>query len=74
MQASTALVRTGARFYLEPSGTVTRKDQSNPVIMINHLLTTSIRTYAPIPRVLQGDVRPGTWMFGDAVAEGRAPD
>jgi hypothetical protein len=74
MRASTDLVPTSARAYLETSGTVTRKDQSNPVIMTNHFLTTSIRTYAPIRRVLWGDVRPGTRIFGDSVAGGRAPD
>jgi len=45
---------------------------SNPVIQ-HRLLTFYFRVIAPLAYGRMGVVRPGTWIFGDSVARGRAP-
>jgi hypothetical protein len=50
------------------------EERTNPLSMNTTSLTSLIRSYAPITRVRPGVVRPGTRIFGDSVAGGRAPD
>lgn len=48
-------------------------ESPNPLMIKLSMLTSAIRRTAPLAWVLQGDVRPGTRIFGAYGAGGRAP-
>jgi hypothetical protein len=57
--------------YLAISG-IHPTGESNPVTRL-YLLTSLLRGSGPRVLARMGVVRPGTWIFGDSVAGGRAP-
>jgi hypothetical protein len=46
---------------------------SNPVMINFYLLTSTIRSDAPVAFMLLGEVRPSARKFGGVTAGGRAP-